>query len=48
MRRVNALALSGLSLLTGLVLWEFAARDISRVVFAPPSAVLARLAKDIV
>ena len=47
MRRVNMFALTGLSLLTGLVLWEFAARDISRVVFAPPSAVLTRLAADI-
>lgn len=47
-RSVNALALTGLSLLTGLLLWEFAARDVSRVVFAPPSAVLTRLAADLV
>src|SRR5207245_6295444 len=31
----------------GLALWEWAVRDISRVVFAPPSAVLVRLATDI-
>lgn len=47
-RGASALALTGLSLITGLVLWELAARDVSRVVFAPPSAVLVRLGADIV
>ena len=46
-RRRNTLALTGLSLVMGLALWEWAVRDISRVVFAPPSAVLVRLATDI-
>src|SRR5437773_100084 len=46
-RRLNTLALTGLSLVMGLALWEWAVRDISRVVFAPPSAVLTRLAMDI-
>ena len=47
-RSVNTFALTGVSLLVGLLLWEFAARDVSRVVFAPPSAVLTRLAADFV
>jgi ABC-type nitrate/sulfonate/bicarbonate transport system permease component len=45
-RELQALGLTILSLATGLVLWEWAAHDVSRVVFAPPSAVLARLATD--
>ena len=47
-RGLNTLAVSGLSLATGLVLWQIAAIDVQRVVFAPPSAVLARLAADTV
>ena len=47
-RGASAFALTGLSLFMGLVLWEFAAHDVSRVVFAPPSAVLVRLGADIV
>jgi ABC-type nitrate/sulfonate/bicarbonate transport system permease component len=45
-RRWNAPALALVSLATGLLLWEAAARDVQRVVFAPPSAVLTRLATD--
>jgi ABC-type nitrate/sulfonate/bicarbonate transport system permease component len=48
MRNARALGLTALSILIGLALWQWAARDISRVVFAPPTAVLARLAADIV
>ena len=47
-RGANTLALTGASLAGGLLLWEFAARDVQRVVFAPPSAVLARFVTDIV
>jgi len=46
-RGATTLALTAASLATGLLLWEFAARDVQRVVFAPPSAVLARLGTDI-
>jgi ABC-type nitrate/sulfonate/bicarbonate transport system permease component len=41
------LALTAASILTGLALWQWAAHDISRVIFAPPTAVLARLASDL-
>lgn len=47
-QRAQALALTALSLAAGLALWQWAAHDISRVVFAPPTAVLARLYADIV
>ena len=39
----RALGLTTLSIALGLLLWQWAAWDVSRVVFAPPSAVLARL-----
>jgi len=45
-RGARGLALTGVSLLLGLALWQWAAHDISRVVFAPPTAVLARLFAD--
>jgi len=44
---VRALGLTVLSIALGLLLWQWAAWDVSRVVFAPPSAVLARLAADV-
>ena len=45
-RGAYALPLTGASLLGGLVLWEIAAHGVSGVLFAPPSAVLARLVQD--
>jgi len=48
MRGLSTFAISSLSLGTGLVLWQFAAQDVSRAVFAPPTVVLARLATDTV
>jgi len=48
MRRLSTLALTGASLAAGLLLWELAAHDVQKVVFAPPSAVLVRLGADIV
>lgn len=45
---VRSFALTAVSILLGLALWQWAAHDISRVVFAPPSAVLARLYTDTV
>ncbi len=47
MRAARTFALTGVSLATGLALWEWAARGVPRVVFAPPTAVLARLVADI-
>jgi ABC-type nitrate/sulfonate/bicarbonate transport system permease component len=44
--RSSGLGLTALSLLIGMLLWEWAAHGVSRVVFAPPSAVVARLAAD--
>ena len=46
MRVAHALPLAAASMLGGLALWEFGVQGVSAVVFAPPSAVLARLAKD--
>ena len=43
----RALGLTTLSIVLGLLLWQWAAWDVSRVVFAPPSAVLARLASGL-
>jgi ABC-type nitrate/sulfonate/bicarbonate transport system permease component len=45
--RLRSLALTLVSLASGLLLWEFAARGVSNVMFAPPSAVLARLGADL-
>lgn len=45
--RLRSLALTLVSLAGGLLLWEFAARGVSNVVFAPPSAVLLRLVTDL-
>ncbi len=42
-RRLHSLALTLASLIGGLALWEFAARGVSNVMFAPPSAVFAHL-----
>jgi ABC-type nitrate/sulfonate/bicarbonate transport system permease component len=44
---LHSLALTLISLIGGLLLWQFAARGMSKVVFAPPSAVLLRLAVDL-
>jgi ABC-type nitrate/sulfonate/bicarbonate transport system permease component len=46
MRNSGALPLAAISLAGGLALWELAAHGVSGVIFAPPSAVLARLAQD--
>jgi ABC-type nitrate/sulfonate/bicarbonate transport system permease component len=46
-RRATTFALTAASLVGGLLLWELAAHDAQRVVFAPPSAVLARLGADV-
>jgi ABC-type nitrate/sulfonate/bicarbonate transport system permease component len=46
MRRSRATGFTLLSLAIGLGLWEIAAHDVSGVVFAPPSAVLLRIAED--
>jgi len=46
-QRTRMLALTAASILAGLALWQWAARDISRVIFAPPTAVLARLLSDL-
>ncbi len=48
MRHLHPAVLTAISLIIGLALWELAAHDVQRVVFAPPSAVLARLATDTV
>lgn len=47
-RNAYALPLTAASMLGGLVLWELAAQGVSRVIFAPPSMVLARLFQDTV
>jgi ABC-type nitrate/sulfonate/bicarbonate transport system permease component len=47
-RAARTFGFAMLSIATGLVLWEWAARDVPRAVFSPPSAVLARLGIDIV
>jgi ABC-type nitrate/sulfonate/bicarbonate transport system permease component len=47
MINARALGLAMVSIVLGLVLWQWAAADVSRVVFAPPTAVLARLGADI-
>lgn len=44
---LHSLALTLVSLIGGLLLWEFAAKGVSNVMFAPPSAVLARLGFDL-
>ena len=44
---LHSLTLTLISLIGGLLLWQFAARGVSNVMFAPPSAVLARLAADL-
>ena len=46
MTRLHPVLLTAISLAIGLALWELAALDVQRVVFAPPSAVLTRLAAD--
>jgi ABC-type nitrate/sulfonate/bicarbonate transport system permease component len=46
MRRLHSAGLTVLSIAAGLLIWEIAAHDVPRVVFAPPSAVLKRLAAD--
>lgn len=46
MGRPRAMAFTLLSLAIGLGLWEIAAHDVPGVVFAPPSAVLLRIAED--
>lgn len=48
MKRALGIApLMAASLVGGFALWEIAAQGVSGVIFAPPSAVLARLGKDI-
>jgi ABC-type nitrate/sulfonate/bicarbonate transport system permease component len=44
---LRSLSLTLISLIGGLLLWQFATRGVSNVVFAPPTAVLARLATDL-
>ncbi len=46
MRNDYTFPLTAASMLGGLALWEFAVQGVSGVIFAPPSAVLARLAQD--
>ena len=46
MRRWGPLGLTFVSIAGGLAIWELAAQGVSRVVFAPPSAVLGRLMHD--
>lgn len=45
-RAAYTVPLTAASLFGGLVLWEIAAHGVSGVIFAPPSAVLARLGRD--
>lgn len=45
--RLTVIALTAASLVGGLLLWELATQGVSGVMFAPPSAVLARLGADL-